>query len=267
MKGFYKIFIFILSIVFFLISCGPPPPEVLNKKKEKGPEDLMKEGLKYMRDAFYRGAIEVFQQIKDKYPYSKYVVMAELKMADTLYLMRSYDEAYEAYNEFEKLHPLNPNIPYVIYQKGMCHFERVSTIDRDQFHTKKAKEEFERLIRRFPASKYARIAKWRLRKCYSNLAKHELYVANFYFRMKKYKAALKRYRYAIMNFPDIGQYYDALRGIETCEKELKRKGKVIVKEEKKKIIEAKKKIEKCLPCERIRKGRPPALEEEMRKDK
>ena len=262
MKRFYKSLIF-LSFFLFIISCGPPPPEI---KKEKGPEELMKEGLRYMREAFYEGAIQVFQQIKDKYPYSKYVIMAELKLADALYLKRNYDEAYEAYNEFEKLHPLNPNIPYVIYQKGMCHFERVSTIDRDQFHTKKAKNEFERLIRRFPNSKYARIAKWRLRKCYANLAKHELYVANFYFKMGKYQAALERYRYAIMNYPDVGQYYKALKGIKRCERKLREKGK-IKEEEEIKIIEAKKKIERCLPCERIRMGRPPALEEEMRRSK
>ncbi|RLB08925.1 MAG: outer membrane protein assembly factor BamD [Deltaproteobacteria bacterium] len=266
MRYFLRFFILSFSFAFLLISCGPPPPEML-KKNEKTPEDLMKEGMRDMRDGFYEGAIEVFQEIKDKYPYSKYVLMAELKIADALYFKRSYDEAYEAYSEFEKLHPVNPNIPYVIYQKGMCHFERVSTIDRDQYHTRKAKEEFERLIRRFPNSKYVRIAKWRVRKCYSNLAKHELYVANFYLKMKKYRAALQRYRYAIMNYPDIGQYYDALRGIELCEKRLGKAGKEMAKEEEEKVIQAKKRIERCLPCERIRRGRPPALEEEMRKNR
>ena len=257
-----KHLLFLSFLLLTILSCGPPPKELL--KKEKGPEELMQEGLRDMEDGFYEGAIEVFQQIKDKYPYSKYVIIAELKIADALYFKGNYDEAYEAYSEFEKLHPVNPNIPYVIYQKGMCHFQRVSTIDRDQYHTRKAKEEFERLIRRFPNSVYARIAKWRLRKCYANLAKHELYVAEFYFKMKKYRAALQRYRYAIMNYADVGQYYKALRGIELCEKKL-RKEKELIEKEEREIIEAKKKIKRCLPCERIRRGRPPALEKEMRK--
>ena len=260
MRSFYVFFV-LLTFIFFA-SCGPPPKQI---KKEKTPEELMKEGLRDMKDGFYEGAIEVFQQIKDKYPYSKYVIIAELKIADALFFKGNYDDAYEAYSEFEKLHPVNPNIPYVIYQKGMCHFERVSTVDRDQYHTKKAKEEFERLIRRFPDSEYARIAKWRLRKCYANLAKHELYVADFYFKMKKYKAALQRYRYAIMHYPDVGQYYKALKGIELCKKKLEKEKVLIAKEEKKELVEVKKKIERCLPCERIRRGRPPALEEEMRK--
>ncbi len=257
---FRLILFFILLII--LSGCGPPP-EALKKGKEKGPRELMEEGLRDMRDGFYEGAIQVFQEIKDKYPYSEYAVLAELKIADALYYKGNYDEAYEAYTEFERLHPVNPNIPYVIYQKGMCHFERVSTIDRDQYHTKKALEEFERLIRRFPNSKYARIAKWRLRKCYSNLARHEIYVANFYYKMKKYRAALGRYRYAITHYPDVGQYYEALRGIELCEKKLKKK-KVLIAKEEKKIT---KKILKCIPCERIRMGRPKALEEEMEKNR
>ncbi len=197
-----------LMAVFF---GGCATDAALSKKKnEKTPEELMAEALKSFEDEYYLSAIESFQKIVDRYPYSKHCAEAELKMADSYYYQDSYDEAFDAYTEFQRLHPKNPNIPYVYYQKGMCHFSQVSTVDRDQWHTLQAKEEFERLITIFPNSEYADQTHWRIRECYMILAGAELYVGHFYFKMKKYRAAMTRYRYILENYPDLGQYHEAL---------------------------------------------------------
>jgi len=55
------------------------------------------------------------------------------------------------------------------------------------------------------------------------LAQHELYVGQFYFKMKKYRAAAGRFRYAIEHYPDVGQYYEALEYLGRCEKKLAKK--------------------------------------------
>jgi outer membrane protein assembly factor BamD len=221
----------------------------------------MKQAMKDLEDEYYVEAVEIFQKIKDRYPYSKFVIPAELKMADAFYMRGQYDEAYEAYREFERLHPRNKNIPYVIYQKGMCHYSRVDTVDRDQYHTFLAKEEFERLVKRFPNSEYAKKVFWNIRRCYVNLAENELYVGNFYFNRGKYRAAMARYRYLLRNYPDLGQYHDALEYLGRCEVILAQKGveshlakAELLQEEESHI---------CHPCERIRHGRPKALEREI----
>jgi len=189
-------------------------------KKEKEPDELMTEGLKYFEDEYYTSAIEAFQKIIDRYPYSKYIAEAEIKVADSYFHQDKYAEAFDAYAEFQRLHPKNPNIPYVLYQKGLCHFEQVSTTDRDQSHTLQAKEEFERLVKSFPQSKYADKARWKIRECYTILAGSELYVGNFYFKMKKYKAAMNRYRYVLENYPDLGQYHEALESLRKCKEKI-----------------------------------------------
>ena len=178
----------------------------------------MKEGNELFNDQYYDDAIEAFQNIRDRYPYSKFVVAAELKIADCFYMKKHYDEAYAAYFEFERFHPNSPKLPYIIYQKAMCHYERVDTIDRDQFYTSAAKQEFDRLVKRFPETEYAKKSIWKTRRCYINLAGKELYVGNFYFKMKKYKAARARYLYALEHFPDLGQYQEALEYLAQCEK-------------------------------------------------
>ena len=102
-----------LLSVFF--SCAAPDA-IVTKDEENAPAKLMEEGLYNLEKGYYVGASESFQKIVDRYPYSKYSVEAELKLADALFLKESYDEALENYHEFQRLHPKNPKIPYIIYQ-------------------------------------------------------------------------------------------------------------------------------------------------------
>jgi outer membrane protein assembly factor BamD len=145
---------------------------------------------------------------------------AELKLGEALYKRGKYEEAFEAYADFERLHPKNREIPYVIYQRGMCQLSQVSSPDRDQSHTFLAKDEFERLIRRFPRNKHANMARKKVRDCYINLAEHELYVGHYYFKKKKYRGAMGRYQYILDNYPDLGQYQEALRYLNKCKEKL-----------------------------------------------
>ena len=206
------LFTWILIVLFFggCAKWGHGPQE------EETPARLMREGMEYRERGHYEAATEAFQKIKDRYPYSKFAVDAELKMADALFERLLYDEAFDAYSEFERLHPKNPNIPYIIYQKGMCHFKQVSTVDRDQSHTLQAKEELERLVKKFPNSEYTNRAARKIRKCYMNLAEHELYVGHFYYKMNNYRAAMGRYRHVLERYPDLGQYHEALEFLNKC---------------------------------------------------
>ena len=189
-------------------------------EEELTPAELMSKGMEDFNDGKFESASEIFQQIKDRYPYSKSAIKAELKMADALYERTLFDEAYDEYTKFEKLHPKNSSIPYVLFQKGMCHFSRVKTIDRTQSFTLKAKEEFERLIARYRRSPFAERARRKVRECYIRLAGHEVYVGNFYFKMEKYQPAMHRYLYLIEHYPDVGQYYEALEKIKICKEKL-----------------------------------------------
>jgi len=211
----------VLVLAFMALFAGcAAPDEILTKDEEAVPAKLMEEGLYNLEKGYYTGASEAFQKLVDRYPYSKYSVEAELKLSDALYYKGSYDEAFDSYNEFQRLHPKNKNIPYVLYQKGMCNFSQVSTIDRDQVHTLKAAEEFERLTKQYPESEYAGTAHWKMRECYMLLAEAELYVAHFYYKRRYYQAAMNRYRYILKNYPDLGQYHEALEYLGKCKEKI-----------------------------------------------
>jgi outer membrane protein assembly factor BamD len=128
-------------------------------------------------------------------------------IADSHFSDENYGEAEIAYNDFVNLHPTNENVPYAIYQLGMCHYKQMYSIDRDQTETRKAIKEFERLIARFPASKFSLMAEKMLRECKKNLGEHEFYVGHFYFKRKQYKAALKRFEAVMKNYANLGLDY------------------------------------------------------------
>ncbi len=87
---------------------------------------------------------------------------------------------------------------------GMCHYVQIGAIDRDQTETIRARREFERLVARFPQSKFSILAEKMIRECKTKLAEHEFYVGNFYFKQKKYDAALKRFETIARDYAGVG---------------------------------------------------------------
>lgn len=169
---------------------------------EKTAEQLVQEGSAAFMDENYLKALNAFKDLKNWYPFSKYVTLAELKIADAHYERGEYEEAIFAYKEFEKLHPRNEAIGHVIYRRGMCWFDRIDTVDRTSNPAKKALVQFRRLTEKYPESEYTAKARENIEKCVKNIAGHELYVGNYYYKTEKYEAALTRYRHLLENYPD-----------------------------------------------------------------
>lgn len=186
-------------------------------KEEKYAQELADDGMEAYQEGDYKKAIESFEKIKDWYPFSKFAMLAELKIADSHYRLKEYDDAVTAYEEFENLHPLNEAIPYVIFQTGLCYFEQVDTPDRDQTRTRKALDAFNRLTKRFPKDIYALKAGEYINICYKSLAESELGIGIYYFKSKHYMAALKRFKAVLTNYPDVGVHHQAIQYIAMCE--------------------------------------------------
>lgn len=188
-----------------------------NELKEKPVQELVQTGVERYEEGAYTDAIRYFEQLRDWYPFSRYAILAELKIADSHYHLEQYEEAIAAYEEFEQLHPRNEAIPYIIYQIGRCYYEQMDTIDRDQTAAQKAEKVFRRLIRQFPNDPYALRSEVHIIRCLKNMAAHDFYVGQFYFKAKRYKAALQRFLSIISKYPDTGMHHRALLYITACE--------------------------------------------------
>ena len=183
---------------------------------DQGPDEprrLALEAQQLMADDNYKDAAVLWQQLKDQYPYSEYAVLGELKLGDALFLQEKFIEALAAYEDFERLHPENEAVPYAIYQQGMCFYSRMRGIDRDQTPTIQTIQTMARLMDMYPSSRYAVMAQARMSEAQNNLAGHEFYVGEFYFRRKDYQAAMNRYLGLIQYYPDSGYHQRSLNRI------------------------------------------------------
>jgi outer membrane protein assembly factor BamD len=190
---------------------GPEPVEVLDEK-----------GTTAFNDSDYRDALKNFEKLRDWYPFSKYVALAELKIGDCHYHLQEYEDAILAYEQFVELHPSNEAVPYAIYQKGRCYFDRIGTIDRDQSATRQALETFRQLQKQYPNDIYSERAVEHINTCLKDLAENEFYIGMFYFKSSRYKAALERFKAVVKDYPDVGVHRQALSYIARCEAQLAR---------------------------------------------
>jgi outer membrane protein assembly factor BamD len=187
-----------------------------SRRMEKTADQLAADGASAFMNEKYRAAITEYTDLKDWYPFSRYAILAELKIADAHFQLEEYDQAIAAYDQFERMHPRNEAVPYVINQIGLCWFNQMDTVDRDITPAKNAVAQFRRLMEQFPDNEYAQEAPERIQACIDKIAGHELYVAKFYMKTGQYHAGLKRLEHIVEFYPGTEQSQTALTLIPEC---------------------------------------------------
>ena len=247
---------FLLVFVMTMSGCGWWKDLWSRKQMSKGtPEALYQSGVAAYQDGRYKKAVEYFVRVKEENPLHPLALQAELGIGDAHFSNEEYAEAELAYTDFVSLHPTNENVPYAMYQLGMCHYKQMGSIDRDQLETVKAAREFERLMARYPSSKFAFLAEQKLRECRKNMAEQEFYVGEFYFKQGKFQSALKRFQTIAKNYPNLGLDYKVKAYIDETQKRMLKEKEKKDRDEKKAAADAMKK----LPTKKIESGaaRPP----------
>ncbi len=195
----FLIAVFMFSLTGCLWWDGPSGPST--------PEALYMRGQEEYREGDYDDAIELFQRVAEEYPLSECAIPAELGIADSYFSDKDYISAEVNYSDFMEFHPTSENLPYVMCQIGLCHYSQMLGIDRDQTETHMAEKSFEKLISRFPSSKFSFLAEKKLRECRKRLGEHEFYVGQFYFNVEQYRAALGRFQTIEKKYAHLGMDY------------------------------------------------------------
>jgi outer membrane protein assembly factor BamD len=164
-------------------------------------ETLVKNGMDEYNRGKYFMALEYFNKVLENHRFTPQALMAELKVADCSFYMENYIEAHMYYEKFQEMHPTNEAIPYVMYQKAMCYYKQIDTIDRDTTGGLKAIEKFQQLLKVYPDSPYSEDARSKIQSSKEFLANHEYVVAKFYIRTDQDGQAIIRLKYLVNMFP------------------------------------------------------------------
>lgn len=188
----------LLSLVLMIaIGCAGTS----EKKEPRTDEEFFNRAMTFYKKKDYWQAKPVFTELRDKFPLSKYAVLAELRLADIHFFREEYVEAIHFYEEFKRLHPSNPHVPYAILQLGMCYFEQIELIDRDQTPAEKAAGYFEYLITQYPNSPFTGTAMGKYKICRERMFEHDFYIGHFYYKTGEYWAAKERFLKILPQYP------------------------------------------------------------------
>ena len=197
----------VLSLFVLVAACSS------DSKKADTPEGAFEIAQDYEKNDRYEEAIRRYQEVRNRFPYSKFATLAELAVADVYFKQESFAEAQVSYQNFRELHPKHLQIDYVIFRTGLSIFNQLpSTIDRDLSVAESAISYFSELIQLFPKSTFVKEAQEKKRDVLDRLAQKELYIADFYYKKKFYDSAERRYQSTLSRYPGLGYDARALKG-------------------------------------------------------
>jgi len=166
----------------------------------KNAEELYKKGMQKLDSHNVTEASKIFTQLKEKYPYSRYAQLAELRLADCDFESEDFAQAGQKYKDFVRRYPSHPEVGYSMYRRAMSTYKRIPgslfilprVYERDLSFAKEAAREFKEFLDFFPQSPYFEDAKKHYLECLDLLVKHELTIARYYFDRGKYDGAIAR---------------------------------------------------------------------------
>ena len=179
-------------------------------KKAPTGEDYYQQSQADFAKHEYNAAIEGYQIVIDKYPFSPYAEEAELKIGLAYYEMKDYAEAVGALDDFQRMHPTSKNLELVSYYIAMSYYDQIGREDQDQSKTEQALKHFEIIEQRFPEGSFAELARQNANVCREMLARHEMVVGNYYFKRANFRAAESRLAELMQKYPDTPIAPDAL---------------------------------------------------------
>ena len=203
----------VLSALLLAGCAGKKKDEVV---PEKPVDELYNHAQDLMQQENYRDAAKAFEEVDREHPYSEWATRAEMMAAYAYYMSNQYDDAITAAKRYIELHPGNKDVPYAYYIVGICYYEQISDIGRDQELTHKAMDAFNELVRRFPDSDYARDAKLKLDLATDHLAGKEMEIGRYYEKRQAWVAAINRFRNVVEHYQTTTHVPEALHRLVEC---------------------------------------------------
>ena len=201
----------LIGVVFLTaLALGACSDKKEDAYKDRTVEDLYNEAMDDIDNDEFTKAAKAFDEVERQHPYSVWATKAQLMGAYSYYERNKYDDAIVALDRYIQLHPGNSDTPYAYYLKGLCYYEQIADVARDQKMTEQALKALQEVVDRFPASPYARDAKLKVDLARDHMAGKEMAIARYYQRNGQYLAAINRYKVVVEQFQTTTHVAEAL---------------------------------------------------------
>jgi outer membrane protein assembly factor BamD len=190
-------------------------------KSSENPEVIYNQAAEYVKKERFLEAGELIQEIRTRFPQSRFAALAELKQADIYFAQDLFTEAAAAYGVFVELYPNHTEAAYALFYRSTSYFnDAPELVARDQAPANDAIISADLLVKRYPKSEYVEKAKELIQKARFKLAEKEAYVAQFYERKEAPKSALKRWEGLKATFSDIKSLNEGQKLLELADQRI-----------------------------------------------
>lgn len=162
--------------------------------------EIYNSGLAQLSKEYNLLAVDDFSQLEYNHPYSSLVANSWVMMGYAYYKEHKYQEAIDAFEKLIKYQPNHKDVPYAIYMISMSYYDQISPITRDQKMTELALKNMEKLVEKYPDTKYAKDVLPKIIIARNNLAAKEMYIAKNLVKKKNVIAALNRFQTIIAKY-------------------------------------------------------------------
>ncbi len=205
----------IIFIFLTLVSCSNSPQKEVNDLAINDKKVFL-EGLNFSEQKKYEKAIENFKKIYDEYPYSDYAQKAKIYNAYLSYETNDFEKAIILLIDYINMNPSGEFTDYAQYLLAMCYYVQIAEPERDGEFTKKAIEKFEYLRKKFPKSKFAKDAVFKLDFLNDYLAQKEFNIAMFYLKRNAPSPAINRFSKILKSYQGTSVIPQTLFRISEC---------------------------------------------------
>jgi outer membrane protein assembly factor BamD len=175
-----------------------------DKALKGSPEQFYSEARKDLRAGNYQGAIQKYENLEARYPFSEQAKQGQLDLLYAYYKNHALESAIDQADQFIRENPAHPRVDYAWYVKGLVYFESGANWLERLFHAditkrppqeaQKSLQSFQTLLQQFPKSPYGPDARQRIVYLRNRLAEYELSVARYYMKRGAYVGAAARAR-------------------------------------------------------------------------
>ncbi|MDR1597586.1 MAG: outer membrane protein assembly factor BamD [Holosporales bacterium] len=180
------------------------------------PESLYERAAHQMHASNFKIAANSFAVVQEQFPYSTWAAQSQIMEGYCRYQAHQYEDAIDLFTIFAKLHPHHKDTPYARYMIGLCHYERIAIVARDQQDAYDALKAFHVVLTKFPACDYAKDAKFKVDFINNHLATQEMSIGRFYQHEKAYVAAMNRFSNVVTRYQTTEQCPEALFRLAEC---------------------------------------------------
>lgn len=197
----------ILFLTLFVIGCASNNSD---KVIPTNPEELYSSGVKNISEKRFAEAIKDFSTIEKEHPAHRLAPNATMLKMYAYFKSDKFDDATFAADDFVRNYPANQHVDYVYYIRALSLINQMMDFERDQSLTEDSLLALNKLITRFPHSKYSADAKKKRQFAYDTIAAKEMSVGRFYLFQKMPFSAVLRFQNVIRIYPKTAFRSEAL---------------------------------------------------------